>query len=184
MKSSRLSTDRLCDFATDRTRPLRDQDLPKDWQKPGMSNAAFDNWRAKFGDSQNPTRNTQQAGGRTDPAAGHRPLGQTPDVWPLAFSAAVPLTTDCRWRRPLNHKRVYWIMLQNNLLQTRLTNSQPCEAHTGKVFTLQWNQHWGPWRAWDCLRQEREGRVIFARRLGEAVGAFSATTCGYRVNRT
>ena len=86
-------------------------------------------------------------------------------------------------RRPLNHKRVYWIMWQNNLLQTRLTNSQPCEAHTGKVSTLQWNQHWGPWRAWDCLRQEREGRVIFAWRLGEAVVAFSATTCGYRVNR-
>ncbi|QCC85804.1 hypothetical protein DDIC_07940 [Desulfovibrio desulfuricans] len=45
-------------------------------------------------------------------------------------------------RTPVNHKRVYRIMRQNNLLLARFTGSQPGKAHTGKVSTLQRNQRW------------------------------------------
>ena len=45
-------------------------------------------------------------------------------------------------RSPVNHKRVYRIMRQNNLLRARLAGSQLGKAHTGKVSTLQRNQRW------------------------------------------
>ena len=43
---------------------------------------------------------------------------------------------------PVNHKRVYRIMRQNNLLLARFTGSHPGKAHTGNVFTLRRNQRW------------------------------------------
>ena len=45
-------------------------------------------------------------------------------------------------RTPVNHKRVYRIMWQNNLLQARFTGNRSDKAHTGKVSTLQRNQLW------------------------------------------
>lgn len=41
---------------------------------------------------------------------------------------------------PVNHKRVYRIMRQNNLLLARFAGSRPDKAHTGNVSTLQRNQ--------------------------------------------
>lgn len=45
-------------------------------------------------------------------------------------------------RTPVNHKRVYRIMRQNNLLLARFTGSRPDKTHRGKVSTLQRNQRW------------------------------------------
>ena len=39
-------------------------------------------------------------------------------------------------RTPVNHKRVYRIMRQNNLLLARFTGSRPSKAHTGKISSL------------------------------------------------
>lgn len=43
---------------------------------------------------------------------------------------------------PLNHKRIYRIMAQNNLLLTRHTGKHPSRPHEGKVITLHSNTRW------------------------------------------
>ena len=80
----------------------------------------------------------------------------------------------------VNHKRVYRIMRQNNLLLTRFTGKQPGKAHTGKVSTLRPNQRWcSDGFEVPCDNGERV-RVIFALdTCDREVMAFSATTGGY-----
>ena len=75
----------------------------------------------------------------------------------------------------VNHKRVYRIMRQNNLLLTRITGKQP-----GKVSTMRRNQRWCPdGFEVPCDNGERV-RVIFALDTRDReVMAFSATTGGY-----
>lgn len=43
---------------------------------------------------------------------------------------------------PLNHKRIYRIMKQNNLLLQRYTGRSQGKAHTGKIITLHSNTRW------------------------------------------
>ena len=83
-------------------------------------------------------------------------------------------------RTPVNHKRVYRIMRQNNLLLARFTGSQPDKAHTGKVSTLQRNQRWcSDGFEIACDNGERV-RVIFALdTCDREVMAYAATTGGY-----
>ena len=80
----------------------------------------------------------------------------------------------------VNHKRVYRIMRQNNLLLTRFTGKQPGKAHTGKVSTLRPNQRWcSDGFEVPCDNGEKV-RVIFALdTCDREVMAFSATTGGY-----
>lgn len=81
---------------------------------------------------------------------------------------------------PVNHKRVYRIMRQNNLLLARCTGNRPDKAHTGKVSTLQRNQRWcSDGFEISCDNGERV-RVIFALdACDREVMAFSATSGGY-----
>ena len=83
-------------------------------------------------------------------------------------------------RTPVNHKRVYRIMRQNNLLLARFTGSRPDKAHTGKVSTLKRNQRWcSDGFEIVCDNGERV-RVIFALdTCDREVMAYSATTGGY-----
>ena len=59
-------------------------------------------------------------------------------------------------RLGVNHKRVYRIMKQNNMLLSRYTGQRPMRAHNGTVITLRSNMRWcsdvfemekgvGPW---------------------------------------
>ena len=83
-------------------------------------------------------------------------------------------------RTPVNHKRVYRIMRQNNLLLARFTGSRPDKTHTGKVSTLKRNQRWcSDGFEIACDNGERV-RVIFALdTCDREVMAYSATTDGY-----
>ena len=81
---------------------------------------------------------------------------------------------------PVNHKRVYRIMSQNNLLLARFTGSRPGKAHTGKVATMQRNQRWcSDGFEIACDNGERV-RVIFALdSCDREVMAFIASRDGY-----
>ena len=78
---------------------------------------------------------------------------------------------------PVNHKRVYRIMRQNNLLLARFTGKQPGKAHTGKVSTLRSNQRWcSDGFEVPCDNGEKV-RVIFSLdTCDREVRAYSATT--------
>ena len=82
-------------------------------------------------------------------------------------------------RTPVNHKRVYRIMRQNNLLLARFTGSRPDKAHTGKVSTLKRNQRWcSDGFEIACDNGERV-RVIFALdTCDREMVAYTATTAG------
>ena len=45
-------------------------------------------------------------------------------------------------RPGVNHKRVYRIMKQNNMLLSRYTGNRPMRAHDGAVITLRSNMRW------------------------------------------
>lgn len=83
-------------------------------------------------------------------------------------------------RTPVNHKRIYWIMRQNNLLLARVTGSRPNKTHTGKVSTLQSNQRWCSDEFEIACDNGERVRVIFALdTCDREVMAYAATTGGY-----
>jgi len=75
-------------------------------------------------------------------AANHRDLGRTPDYGYRRIQRLLNRQLIADGGTAVNHKRVYRIMRQNNLLLTRFTDKQPGKAHTGKVSTLRPNQRW------------------------------------------
>ncbi len=81
---------------------------------------------------------------------------------------------------PVNHKRIYRIMCQSNLLLARFTGSRPGKAHTGKVATMQRNQRWRTDGFEIACNNGERVRVIFALdACDREVMAFSASTDGY-----
>ena len=83
-------------------------------------------------------------------------------------------------RTPVNHKRVYSIMGQNNLLLARLTGSRSDKAHTGKVSTLQRNQRWCSDGFEIVCDNGEQVRVILALdTCDREVMAYASTTGGY-----
>ena len=82
---------------------------------------------------------------------------------------------------PFNHKKVYRLMKQNNLLLTRHTGKPvPERAHTGKVITLRSNSRWCSdgfeIRCWD----QEVVRVTFVLdTCDREIIAWEATTGGF-----
>ena len=82
---------------------------------------------------------------------------------------------------PFNHKKVYRLMKQNNLLLTRHTGKPvPERAHTGKVITLRSNSRWCSdgfeIRCWD---QEVVRETFVLDTCDREIIAWEATTGGF-----